>query len=92
MTPLRFSPKWYGIPRMVPLEDAEGKVDLSLPIEELMAKEDRTKAIQSLPDVRSQMIFLLLEYGFTDREVAANMSVKITSVRAVRQRIIGMFS
>lgn len=78
--------KFQGpLPYTIPLEEAEeARSRLSTPIESFMAEEARSQVIQALPYTRWQMIFLLMEYGFSDHEIAKNMRLQAKSVQNVR--------
>lgn len=76
------------LPYTVPLEQAaEIRDKLATPVEEIMASDIRSSVIQGLPYTRWQMIFLLLEYGFSDEEIADGMRMRLTSVRNVKYHI-----
>lgn len=82
---------WWGIPVMVPLEDAEAKHDLvATPMEKMMADEARQAVMHALSSPRSQMVFLLVEYGFSPREIVNNTGLSWAALKAVRQDIEGV--
>ena len=75
----------FPLPYSVPLEDADNvRSRMDTPADELMAHERRSAVIRSLPYTRWQMIFLLIEYGFTEAEIAEGMRIREKSVRNVK--------
>lgn len=73
---------------VVPLEHAEQVVDdrFATPLEQLLANEARALVLTAMKNIRAQMVFLLIEYGFSEAEISRAMKLSEKTLKNYRYR------